>query len=144
MSPSAAGEATAHGSVAPRGDAAGARVKTPDAIPVGKLSRTAVLGVTAAKIGTRKLRLLSKRPFLSPESFRELQVRQDDEVAELLFDGLSKLRGSALKVAQFLSLELGLLSEAHRKELYKSHSASTRISAVEALGCSATSSRSRK
>jgi predicted unusual protein kinase regulating ubiquinone biosynthesis (AarF/ABC1/UbiB family) len=46
-------------------------MKAPDAVPVGKLSRTAVLGVTAAKIGTRKLRLLSERPFLSAELFGE-------------------------------------------------------------------------
>ena len=92
-----------------------------NAIPVGKMARGSVAGVTAAKIGAKKLTLMSKRPFLSQKSFQEHQKRNDDEIAEVLFRGLTKLRGSALKVAQILSLELGVLPDAYRKELYKSH-----------------------
>jgi predicted unusual protein kinase regulating ubiquinone biosynthesis (AarF/ABC1/UbiB family) len=90
-------------------------------IPSGKVARTTVAGVTAAKIGTKKLQLMSKRPFLSKKSFEEHKAKNEDEIARTLFDGLTKLRGSALKIAQILSLELGVLPEAYRKELYKSH-----------------------
>lgn len=89
--------------------------------PVGKIARAAVAGATVAKIGTKKLSLLSKRPFLSQESFKEQQAENDHEIAEILFRGLSRLRGSALKVAQMMSLELGVLPEVYRRELHKSH-----------------------
>lgn len=89
--------------------------------PTGKAARTAVASVTAAKIGAKKLGLLSKRPFLTRQSFQEQRAKNDDEIAEILFRGLSTLRGSAVKVAQIMSLELGLLPEAYRKELHKSH-----------------------
>src|SRR4051812_12953300 len=95
--------------------------KMENSIPVGKVARTSVAGVTAAKIGAKKLSLLSKRPFLSKETYEKHQAKQDDEIAEVLFKGLTKLRGSALKVAQIMSLELGVLPDAYRKELYKSH-----------------------
>jgi predicted unusual protein kinase regulating ubiquinone biosynthesis (AarF/ABC1/UbiB family) len=89
--------------------------------PVGKAARLAVAGATAAKVGARKLELLSKRPFLSPESFERRQAESDHEIAEVLFRGLGTLRGGAVKLAQMMSLELGLLPDAYRKELYKSH-----------------------
>jgi len=90
-------------------------------MPVGKAARAAVAGVTAAKIGAKKLSLLSKRPFLTRESFEERRAESDDEIAATLFRGLSTLRGSALKLAQAMSLEFGLLPDAYRKELYKSN-----------------------
>lgn len=90
-------------------------------IPVGKLARSRVAGVTAARIGAKKLGLQAKRPFLSRESYEIQKAKNDDDVAEVLFQGLSKLRGTALKIAQILSLELGVLPDAYRKQLYKSH-----------------------
>jgi predicted unusual protein kinase regulating ubiquinone biosynthesis (AarF/ABC1/UbiB family) len=95
--------------------------KMHSSIPSGRVARTTVAGVTAAKIGTKKLRLMSKRPFLSKQSYEEHKAKSEDEIAQALFNGLTKLRGSALKIAQILSLELGVLPEAYRKELYKSH-----------------------
>jgi predicted unusual protein kinase regulating ubiquinone biosynthesis (AarF/ABC1/UbiB family) len=97
------------------------RGTTERSTPIGKIARTTVAGVTAAKIGAKKLELLSKRPFLSSESFQKRRRENDDEIAEILFRGLSQLRGTALKVAQMMSLELGILPEAYRRELYKSH-----------------------
>ncbi len=95
--------------------------KADDAVPVGKMARTMVAGATATKIGAKRLGLLTKRPFLSRESFAEEQAKHHDEVAEVVFQGLTKLRGGALKMAQLLSLEFGLLPESYRRELSKSH-----------------------
>jgi predicted unusual protein kinase regulating ubiquinone biosynthesis (AarF/ABC1/UbiB family) len=89
--------------------------------PVGKMARTAVVGVTAAKVGAKTLGLLSKRPFLSEASFQQHQARHDEETADVLFQGISKLRGSALKVAQMMSMEMGVLPDAYRREFSKSH-----------------------
>ncbi len=97
------------------------RKTTNRSTPTGKVARTAVAGITAAKIGAKKLGLLSKRPFLTRESFQAQHEKTENEIAEMLFQGLSTLRGGAVKAAQFMSLELDLLPEAYRKELYRSH-----------------------
>src|SRR5262245_32278966 len=90
-------------------------------IPVSKMARTTVAGATAARMGAKRLGLVSKRPCLIKGSFKKHHEKNDNEIAEVLFSWLTKLRGSALKVAQIMSLELGVLPEAYRKELYKSH-----------------------
>ncbi len=49
------------------------------------------------------------------------KIRLDEETAQLAFTALSKLRGTALKVAQMLSMEASLLPESFRQELSKSY-----------------------
>ena len=90
-------------------------------MPVSKMSRTAVAGGAAMKIGAKKLSLLSKKPFLSKDAFQSESVRHENESAKTLFAALSQLRGTALKIAQILSLETEMLPEAYRKELQKSY-----------------------
>jgi len=90
-------------------------------IPTGKLNRTGVAALAAAKIGVRQLGHLTKRPFLSNEAKQQQTNDTDEANADVLFQALVQLRGTALKVAQMLSLETDVLPEKYRKELAKSY-----------------------
>jgi len=84
-------------------------MKTIDKIPTGKLSRTSKLVSTGAKIGTNYLKYYSKKAF-NPELTRD---ELDESNATDIYDGLKSLKGSALKVAQMLSMEKNLLPNAY-------------------------------
>ncbi len=84
-------------------------MKTIDKIPTGKLSRTSELVKTGAKIGGNYLKYYSKKAF-NPNLSRE-ELDQDN--ASDIYDGLKNLKGSALKVAQMLSMEKNLLPNAY-------------------------------
>ena len=92
-----------------------------DPIPKSKIRRTISSGKIAAKMGTNHLGFLLKKPFLSKEKQALFQERKDTRNARILFNGLSLLRGTALKAAQMLSLENDYLPESIRKELEKSY-----------------------
>jgi predicted unusual protein kinase regulating ubiquinone biosynthesis (AarF/ABC1/UbiB family) len=89
-------------------------------VPEGKLVRAGIAGATALKLGIGHLGHKVKRPFLSEPDRQEAREALDDKNARLLFDALSQLRGTALKAAQMLSMEIELLPEAYRRELEKS------------------------
>lgn len=84
-------------------------MKTIDKIPTGKLSRTSELVKTGAKIGGNYLKYYSKKAF-NPNLSRE---RLDQDNASDIYNGLKNLKGSALKVAQMLSMEKNLLPNAY-------------------------------
>lgn len=84
-------------------------MKTLDKIPTGKLSRTTKLVSTGAKIGGNYLKYYSKKAFNSELTRDEL----DQSNASDIYDGLKSLKGSALKVAQMLSMEKNLLPNAY-------------------------------
>lgn len=84
-------------------------MKTLDKIPTGKLSRTSKLVSTGAKIGGNYLKYYSKKAFNSELTREEL----DESNASDIYDGLKSLKGSALKVAQMLSMEKNLLPNAY-------------------------------
>ena len=84
-------------------------MKTLDKIPTGKFSRTSKLIGTGTKIGTNYLKYYSKKAFNSELTRDEL----DAENASDIYDGLKSLKGSALKVAQMLSMEKSLLPSAY-------------------------------
>jgi predicted unusual protein kinase regulating ubiquinone biosynthesis (AarF/ABC1/UbiB family) len=90
-------------------------------IPTGKFKRSVTGTGTAAKVGGRVLTYLAKRPFLSQDEKENAKERMAVQSGEILFKGLSVLRGTALKVAQQLSLELDLFPRAVQKELEKSY-----------------------
>ncbi len=92
-----------------------------DAIPKSKIRRTISSGKIAVKMGTNHLGFLLKKPFLSKEKQRIFQKKKDTQNAQILFNGLSLLRGTALKAAQMLSLENDYLPVTIRKELEKSY-----------------------
>jgi len=93
-----------------------------DQIPSGKLRRSLIGGKTAARVGGGVIKYMAKKPFLSQQAKLEARKNLDDSSARAIFLCLSMLKGTALKVAQLLSLELELFPDAVCKELEKSYS----------------------
>lgn len=90
-------------------------------MPTSRLSRTVSTGKVAAKMGGNQLRYLVKRPFLSSEKNKKSRGKRDEKNAKALFQGLSLLRGTALKAAQMLSFEHEVLPDSFQQELEKSY-----------------------
>lgn len=84
-------------------------MKTIDKIPTGKIGRTGKMVQTGIKVGSNYLKYYSKKAFNADLSREEL----DENNAEDIYDGLKSLKGSALKVAQMLSMEKSLLPNAY-------------------------------
>jgi len=84
-------------------------MKTLDKIPTGKIERASKLVSTGAKIGGNYLKYFGKK-LVNPELNRD-ELNEDN--AGDLYDGLKSLKGSALKVAQMLSMEKNLLPTAY-------------------------------
>ncbi|WP_224483336.1 ABC1 kinase family protein [Robertkochia aurantiaca] len=84
-------------------------MKTLDKIPKGKIERAGKLVTTGAKVGGNYLKYYAGK-VVNPGLSRE-QLDQDN--AEDIYDGLKSLKGSALKVAQMLSMEKNLLPRAY-------------------------------
>lgn len=85
-------------------------MKTLDKIPTGKLERAGKLVKTGVKIGGNYVKYYGKKLVDDPEKAKE---ELDQENAEDIYDGLKSLKGSALKVAQMLSMEKNLLPRAY-------------------------------
>ncbi len=84
-------------------------MKTIDKIPTSKLGRTAELVKTGVKVGGNYLKYYGKKA-VNPDITRE-QLNEDN--AADIYDGLKNLKGSALKVAQMLSMEKNILPSAY-------------------------------
>lgn len=84
-------------------------MNTIDNIPTGKFKRTSELVRTGAKVGGNYLKYYSKKAFDKNYTREEL----DESNASDIYDGLKNLKGSALKVAQMLSMEKSLLPNAY-------------------------------
>ena len=84
-------------------------MKSIDKIPTGKIGRTSKLVQTGAKIGGNYLKYYSKKAFNKELTRDDL----DRDNASDIYDGLKSLKGSALKVAQMLSMEKSLLPSAY-------------------------------
>lgn len=84
-------------------------MKTLDKIPTGKIERAGKLVKTGVKIGGNYVKYYGKK-WVDPEKAKE-DLDQDN--AEDIYDGLKSLKGSALKVAQMLSMEKNLLPRAY-------------------------------
>lgn len=84
-------------------------MKTIDKIPTSKLGRTTELVKTGVKIGGNYLKYYGKKALNSELTREEL----DEDNATDIYDGLKSLKGSALKVAQMLSMEKSLLPNAY-------------------------------
>jgi len=90
-------------------------------IPETKLKRSLVGSHIAVKVGGEALKYAIRKPFLS-ETRKDLEREiLDKRSAEILFKGLSLLKGTALKIAQMISMEMDLFPEAVRQELEKSY-----------------------
>ena len=84
-------------------------MKTLDSIPTSKLERASKLVGTGVKIGGNFLKYYWKS-LINQEEAKE-QLDQDN--ATDIYDGLKTLKGSALKVAQMLSMERNILPRAY-------------------------------
>ena len=84
-------------------------MKTIDKIPTGKLGRTSKMVTTGVKVGGNYLKYYGKKAFNSELTRDELDQSNADDI----YDGLKSLKGSALKVAQMLSMEKSLLPGAY-------------------------------
>lgn len=80
-------------------------MKTINNIPTGKLGRTSKLMQTGVKIGGNYLKYYGKRAVNSKLDREELNENNANDI----YDGLKSLKGSALKVAQMLSMEKSLM-----------------------------------
>lgn len=85
-------------------------MKTIDKIPTTKLQRASKLVQTGAKIGVNYLKYYGDK-FTKSEA--EAKERLNKKNAEDIYDGLKRLKGSALKVAQMLSMEKSILPQAY-------------------------------
>ena len=84
-------------------------MKTLNSIPTNKIERATKLVGTGVKLGGNYLRYYGEK-FIFGQSDRS---RLDEKNASDIYDGLKELKGSALKLAQMLSMEKNLLPKAY-------------------------------
>ncbi|MCL7763345.1 AarF/UbiB family protein [Polaribacter sp. Z014] len=85
-------------------------MKTIDSIPTSKIQRASKLVTTGAKIGVNYLKYYGDKITKTEE---EAKAKLNENNAEDIYDGLKTLKGSALKVAQMLSMEKSILPQAY-------------------------------
>lgn len=78
-------------------------------IPVSKVQRAGKFVATGARVGGNYLKYYAKK-MVNPEHSRD---ELDEDNAQDIYNSLSELKGSALKVAQMLSMDQGLLPGAY-------------------------------
>lgn len=89
--------------------------------PRGSLARGLVGGKTAARMGGAYLKYAMGNPFLPEDERAGARQRMSDESMDALFEGLCRLKGVALKMAQTLSLEMDLFPEHVRRHLERAY-----------------------
>jgi predicted unusual protein kinase regulating ubiquinone biosynthesis (AarF/ABC1/UbiB family) len=85
-------------------------MKTIDRIPTTKIQRASKLVQTGAKVSVNYLKYYGAKLV---NSELEAKERLNQNNAEDIYDGLKSLKGSALKVAQMLSMEKSILPQAY-------------------------------
>ncbi|MDA9969027.1 AarF/UbiB family protein [Polaribacter sp.] len=85
-------------------------MKTLDSIPTSKIQRASKLVTTGAKVGVNYLKYYGDK-LVNNEV--DAKSRLNENNAEDIYDGLKQLKGSALKVAQMLSMEKSILPAAY-------------------------------
>jgi len=84
-------------------------MKKIDSIPTGKIERVSKLVTTGVKVGGNYLKYYGEKvvnPSLTKDKLHENNAAD-------IYDGLKELKGSALKVAQMLSMEKNLLPQSY-------------------------------
>ncbi|MEP0214565.1 MAG: AarF/UbiB family protein [Cellulophaga sp.] len=85
-------------------------MKTIDKIPTSKIQRASKLVTTGAKVGVNYLKYYGDK---LTKTEMEAKERLNKNNAEDIYDSLKQLKGSALKVAQMLSMEKSILPQAY-------------------------------
>lgn len=84
-------------------------MKTIDKIPTNKIQRASKLVRTGVKVGGNYLKYYGEK-IINPELTKD---KLNESNAEDIYDGLKNLKGSALKVAQMLSMEKNIMPKAY-------------------------------
>ena len=84
-------------------------MKTIDYIPTSKIERATKLVQTGAKVGVNYLKYYGEK-IVNSDLTRD---KLNEDNAEDIYDGLKSLKGSALKVAQMLSMDKSFLPQAY-------------------------------
>lgn len=85
-------------------------MKTLDSIPTGKIQRASKLISTGAKVGINYLKYNVEKTVGDEKTAKN---NLDKSNAEDIYDSLKDMKGSALKVAQMLSMEKSILPKAY-------------------------------
>ncbi|WP_445458471.1 ABC1 kinase family protein [Flavobacterium sp. HNIBRBA15423] len=85
-------------------------MKSLDSIPTSKIQRASKLIQTGAKVGVNYLKYYGDKLTKTEEEAKESLNLSN---AEDIYDGLKQMKGSALKVAQMLSMEKSILPRAY-------------------------------
>ena len=93
-------------------------MKTSKNIPISKLNRTSKLVRTGAKVGVNYLKYYGDKIISSEE---EAKARLDENNASDIYDSLKTMKGSALKMAQMMSLEKSIMPKAYVDKFSLSH-----------------------
>ena len=91
-------------------------MKSQDKIITSKVQRAMKLAGTGVKVGGNYLKYYAKRAINDPDAKDDL----NEDNANDIYNSLSSLKGSALKVAQMLSLDKNLLPPAYTKKFTQS------------------------
>ena len=84
-------------------------MKTLDKIPTGKIERASQLVKTGFKVGGNYMAYYGEK-IVNPNLSRD---KLNENNAEDIYDGLQNLKGSALKVAQMLSMDKSIMPQAY-------------------------------
>ena len=85
-------------------------MKTIDSIPTSKIQRASKLLQTGAKVGVNYLKYYGDK---ITKTETEAKENLNTNNAADIYDGLKQMKGSALKVAQMLSMEKSILPRAY-------------------------------
>ncbi len=95
--------------------------KATQAPSTGTLTRGAIAGVAVARAGLARLSHKAQGLTRPEAQAGQSKVEHEAELGRILFAALNRLKGTALKASQLLSMELGFLPEGMRHELAKAH-----------------------
>ena len=87
-------------------------MKTLNKIPTGKLERTSSLLKAGAKVGVNYIKYYGNKITKDKNEEEARKTLNEDNVTDI-YDSLKELKGSALKVAQMLSMEKHILPQAY-------------------------------
>ena len=88
-------------------------MKTQESIPTTKVGRSAKFVKTGFQIGGNYVKHYSKKLFNPDISRKELREELNEDNATDIYNSLSELKGSALKIAQMLSMDKNILPKAY-------------------------------
>jgi predicted unusual protein kinase regulating ubiquinone biosynthesis (AarF/ABC1/UbiB family) len=84
-------------------------MKRLDKIPTTKMQRAAKMVKVGTNVGVNYIKYFGDKIVSNPKDAKE---RLDEANAEVIYDGLSEMKGSALKVAQMMSMDQSILPKA--------------------------------